>query len=488
VDPTVEVADAWNAIGEVMAWAGFPVDAANVNNTSFLNLLGMAVTDNPAALALIAEADWDALMANWVVPNVDGTAFAPPAVFQLAKGGLVGRAIRIKYGMQLRASAIAANAAASLATASNIVLGGVPPGGGLASAVSSSRKVKLSQVVDQATEEEVQLLDDAAISAAYNRYDITMGGVPPEGSEPSLEQLTAVFYLVFIAKVIPWIDFAVFGPNAIRMLRKLRLTGLILSPSGQLIHGEMSGPALYEQWEACAEVAKVAFIMLGVMQPSGFDVYRDHIKQYSNRYGTICWPLVYQADTRARRELAERVRRRLEREGKLVVGGIPVAMPWDVVYRQLPLEFAFWRREVEDPAILILTRGSGAGARAAVQGDAPVAERPGDHIAHTDAVADVRSSSDGNRTTPNAKKAKTKVRGAGAATSAGGLFTSNRRGNGLCPDWQLGTCANPCPHNLQHQCSSCLDNLHGLSTHGQVPKGGGKGKKGKDGGKGAKGK
>ena len=50
--------------------------------------------------------------------------------------------------------------------------------------------------------------------------------------------------------------------HAIRMMRKLRLTGLVLGPSGELFRSEMAGPMTYDQWEACFMVFRWAMVML----------------------------------------------------------------------------------------------------------------------------------------------------------------------------------------------------------------------------------
>jgi hypothetical protein len=341
----------------------------------------------------------------------------------------------------------------------------------------------MSQVVDQSTDEEIGLMDEAAVARAYTRYDVCMGGLPPESVEPSIEHLTAVSYLVFIARVVPYLDFAVFGPFAIRMLRKIRMAGLVLGPSGNLTQAELYGPNCIDQWIACSLVARTALIMLSIVQPSGYDLYHDLIRNYAARFGPLCWPLLYQADTRARRELAERIYRRLDREGKFLVSGIAVRMPWDLVYRAMVDEYSFWRREVEDPSILVITRSNAAGRM--VEGDAPVARTSAEHIAPSDNLAGSGTPSVPSGGSPRKRQKHAKVNHP-ARDNAGGYTTSRSMLN-LCPPWNAGTCTHlekDCPQGLKHQCSKCLHNSHGLSNHedrpsGKGPKGGkpkGKGK------------
>ena len=123
----------------------------------------------------------------------------------------------------------------------------------------AARKVKLSMIVDQTSDDDAPVLTEQLIQAAYATYDATMGGEPPDDCEPSVDQLTAIHYLVFSAKMVPYVDFGVFGPHSVRMIRKLKLTGLVLSASGQLHHAEMSGPSSFEQWDSCAAILRVSF-------------------------------------------------------------------------------------------------------------------------------------------------------------------------------------------------------------------------------------
>jgi hypothetical protein len=470
VEPTKDEAATFLSLDDVLKWCRFPA-AGEVMYDSFVALLGADPSDPPAPLALVSEQDWAVLVSAWKL----GTA--APTIMQAAKAGLVGRALRIGFGMQPRASDVAAASSAALALSS----AGVPSVG--ASQASSSalaltpRKVKLAMVVDQTSDEDAPILTEMLIQAAYATYDATMGGEPPDDCEPSVDQLTAIHWMVFIAKMLPYVDFGVFGPHSVRMIRKLKLTGMVLSASGQLHHAEMSGPSSFEQWDSCAAVLRVAFIMLRITTHSGFDRYRNHIKQYAGRYGADCWPLIYQADVRARRELAERVRRNLAREGKLLINGLPVAMQWDLVYRALPDEFGFWKREVEDPSILIITKALNKSADSIVSGEAPIVTRNADHISGPDGAVHDSKTHVKHGQSP-AKRPKHDQQG----------NQVNKRGAKLCPGFQNGTCNEmPCPDGLKHQCSVCLDNRHGSSGHVDKPHGGGKGK-GKHKGKKGKGK
>ena len=82
-------------------------------------------------------------------------------------------------------------------------------------------------------------------------------------------------------------------------------------------------------------------VLLDFASPSALDRYRDHIKQYAARFGSDCWALLYQTDTRARREFAARIRRRAIRESP---AGFVLTRPWEYVFKAIPREFEFWKK------------------------------------------------------------------------------------------------------------------------------------------------
>ena len=163
-------------------------------------------------------------------------------------------------------------------------------------------------------------------------------------------------------------------------------------------------------------------------------------------------------------------------------------MPWDLVYRAMVDEYSFWRREVEDPAIIIITKAN-AGGRV-VEGDAPIARSAIDFIAPMDHIA---GTSSGSHSFDAGSRKKAKVARQSSNTSShpsrdnSGNYTANRSNVELCPDWNAGSCVyseKDCPKKMKHQCSRCLHNSHGAHKHDEkVGKGGGKSGKQKGRGK-----
>lgn len=50
--------------------------------------------------------------------------------------------------------------------------------------------------------------------------------------------------------------------------------------------------------------------MLEQVTPAKLDAYEKVLRGFHDRYRKLCWPLIYQADVRARLEQSERARRR----------------------------------------------------------------------------------------------------------------------------------------------------------------------------------
>ncbi len=112
--------------------------------------------------------------------------------------------------------------------------------------------------------------------------------------------------------------------------------------------------------------------MLNAVSLSTLDRYHDVIKQYANRYGPKVWIIVYQADVRARLEHVDRMRRngiKLHSAGASTGKRIfDKERPWDWSFHEALSDGAFWKRELEELALLVLSH---AGSLAhMVDGDA----------------------------------------------------------------------------------------------------------------------
>lgn len=215
--------------------------------------------------------------------------------------------------------------------------------------------------------------------------------------------------------------------------------------------------------------------MLDQISPSRLDNYEKLVRKYHERYGRQCWPVIYQADVRARLEQVERLRRRgMEAKDAATRAGahhdFDNNKPWEWVWDALTQDAAFWHREVEEPCILLLARTASlsqlVGEDAAVEADGskPAAKSTAASPANND-----------KRSVPAPPPVASFKRQRGPdqrehRLGEDGLFTHNRRGVELCKMFQSGECVECdkrgfCSRNPQrrHQCAKCLSEFHGAS-------------------------
>ena len=100
----------------------------------------------------------------------------------------------------------------------------------------SGRKLKMSAVVDQTLDAEVIALGTDAINKMYEAYRAKYGDVPSPETEPTGDQRAAVHQLV-ASGATPYIDFAVYGPHGLRLLRKLTFQSIALNSMGEWQRG-----------------------------------------------------------------------------------------------------------------------------------------------------------------------------------------------------------------------------------------------------------
>ena len=114
--------------------------------------------------------------------------------------------------------------------------------------------------------------------------------------------------------MVPYVDFGVWGPNHHRLLKKLRNTGLQLHAGGVLHTMELAGPPDLHAWLECYRLLTAALVAFERVGLGPMLDYGRLISTYSERYGALTWPLLYQCDVRCRLEHMERLRRVLERK------------------------------------------------------------------------------------------------------------------------------------------------------------------------------
>jgi hypothetical protein len=268
------------------------------------------------------------------------------------------------------------------------------------------------------------------------------------------------------------------------------LSGLIMAANGELVLHEFKGPPDYEHWKACWDVFQSAMIMLKACNPAYLIAYADFIGRYAKRYGQKCWALIYQTETRFRREVMERMRRRASNElDRAIIRGFTTefdpSRPWEYTFQHAEDEVKYWHPELEEPALIAIS--GNRSSQGFVDSDAHISESSGSHITTCgapsmalswDGSGGARQSQQDRR--PPAKHQPPK-RAALAITDMppkvkkvhnveNGKYTTNRGGHSLCLSFNAGACGLPgnvvCPKDSdrRHNCNLCLSADHGAQN------------------------
>ena len=428
MDPSEAELQGFNDLTAIYDWTGVAQD---------LRLTLAAGFENPTMirdLVYIPRAEWDVVVGGLSggpgQPDADGAPGPPRALTAID---------RARLEMLRRACFLRAGAAPD--TPGHATPGGTAPiGPGAAQPApiqsSAGRKLKLSAVVDQSLDAEIQPMDHQEVTALFDKYRQTYGDVPATDAEPTADQLAGIRQLIQ-SNATPYIDFAIFGPHGMRLLRKLTFSANVLNSQGEWTRREFPGPPNFEAWHKIFRCMRTAFLLLEVATAERLDAYGEHIRSLNSRFGHECWDIVYHADIHMRSEEFERIRRRL---ALTPAHGFTTTAPWNAVFAQSIKEDAFWTREVITDATLRLARGRPVATAAAEPGAVPVPDG-------------------------GAKRRKVKANSNEDKSRKGadGTFAVNRRGVEICAAWNAGRCGKHTPQSKcmqsppkSHQCSKCL--------------------------------
>jgi len=420
-------------------------------------------------IAGISAEDFSSVIGQW---RIDGVV--PTPVLKSA-AGLLGTACRIAAGVQQRREQTKMELAAyneakkkdmemQLALAQLAATSSSPTMAG----TIGGRNVKLATCVDQANDMEATRMSPQDVTAAYERYKSCQGDVPRPEEDLTTEQLTGLKAL-FDSGQVPYVDLAVWGPYGRRIQKKLKLSGFIMGANGQLQHAQLFGPPCVEEWVKGFAVFKTGAIMLGELSPAVCDHWMKMIVDYTRRYGPSVWPMIYQAEVRARLEHLERVRRSgsaARDEAVAAAGTHPFdpKHPWEWSLRRCADDVQFWRRELEEPASLVRSHIASMGDH--LEDDAKIARDSN----HNNVPAKTPQGGGGGRleAAPAGKRARLAPMDKTHNTDSSGNLTTNRRGIPLCGEFQNDQCSSRgnstiCPKDGSkvHQCAKCLSPAHG---------------------------
>jgi hypothetical protein len=307
-------------------------------------------------------------------------------------------------------------------------------------------KRKMSAVIDQADEGDLDILPEDRVRNLFIEYSIAIGGEPAEGERCTAEQLCALSTRLS-RDTAPYTDFGVWGPFGRRMQKAMRFTAQVFI-GGELTTKAFRGPDSFVLWRACWRVFRTALLMLHGAKAGQLDAYEEKMRGLAETFPD-CWGILMAADDLMRSERWEEIRRRTEGErsgqgdhSPFGMGARCPAAPWGDVIKTSAEDRGWWYEHVNQPALLSSRSYGGQTA-------APV-------------PALVLATPPGNWTPPPITKVKTpKGKGKnkkGKAKGKGGSYVSNAAGTQVCFAWGRAAhgCSTPCPNSRAHQCEHCL--------------------------------
>lgn len=204
---------------------------------------------------------------------------------ELGQAKLIGHVCRIVAGQGQTIEDLKRKAAAISTT---------PHGSAVSSgSTAAARKVKLSSVISQIDDTEILLADEKEILKAFARFEVVYGKGEriPKESEPTSEQITAVKHLLDQGSV-PYVDFAIFGPYGMRILKKVKLSGVMLGRDGSVKSQEFHGPANISHWIASYTVLQNVLVMLDAVDLGNLLRYKAPVERFHDKYGEKVWSIV----------------------------------------------------------------------------------------------------------------------------------------------------------------------------------------------------
>jgi hypothetical protein len=297
IEPTKGEWEGLSTLTHLLAWAriGGEVNMPGSKSGTLLVALGADADVRIEDIASIDPDDFEDALASWLIgpPDTGAGVDIPqvsPSAIDKGRARALHKACRIFVGLEYskadteewawqnsqREALAQAERTKAISQASTVA----------PQPVKMGRSVKVAEVADVTKAVEVPVLDAATITEAFAEYLRKMHIEPRPEIEPSVEQLSALHDI--LANGSCYVDLSIWGPHHIRILKAMKLSGLIMSANGELVLHEFKGPPDFEHWKACWDVFQTAMVMLKACNPAFLIAYSDFIGRYSKRYGQKC--------------------------------------------------------------------------------------------------------------------------------------------------------------------------------------------------------
>ena len=347
---------------------------------------------------------------------MDNAHIGARALTPVEKGALslALNAARTRFGLE--PTSFMEDSTPALATAAPPTSAGPPSGHKL--------RVKMSQVIDQGADQEVEVLPHDEIAKYRQQYMLAEGDAPLEREEVTDAQLSCLKAKVS-CEAAPFVDMGVWGPYGERLARQMKFTSQVLK-DGQWKSVEIPGASSIEKWEESWRIFRTACIMLNIAAAAVIDRYASEFRQRVAEYPNA-WHLAAQADIRCRTEFwpQERRRQKAFHQVHQELSSFNPRQPWNSVIKASACNSDFWAREFEKPALRFQVMGPK---------DKPAKMLPGLPAAEDDRK---------RKFDPQRKD---------------GRYLKSRSGINICYDWSRNEdgCNNEqCPHQFAHICEWC---------------------------------
>jgi hypothetical protein len=179
---------------------------------------------------------------------------------------LTFNAIRLTYGLEL--------ADLLPPPASTAVVLATDPTAPAAAPTTTGVKIKLSQIIDQGSDQEILMLDNVVLTRYRTRFNDLNGDSLLRKVEVTDAQLSALDFRVTAGQA-PFADFGVWGPYGARLECRLKFTHHVMGPDGTWKTMELPGADSLHTWRSCWSVFRTASIMVGVAHPAVLDRYEQ---------------------------------------------------------------------------------------------------------------------------------------------------------------------------------------------------------------------
>ena len=385
-----------------------------------------------------------------------------------------------------------------------------------------TKKIKVNNVLDQQDESEIRHLSRDAVRRMFDIHVEVTGDEPLTESEPTADQLSAMYDRVVARDEEPYADFSILTPLGKKIQKSLKLRGWLPQADGSYLPCDLPGPPTFAAWTACWRVYQSVMTMMqypvevgvrtvatATVTPAGMEEYFRHFDALQAEFPE-CWWLCVMAEDTCRNEHFARLRRELERVPDGTRNRFNVLFdskaPWKSIFSAAARDEQYWDKHVRRPALAYLTRGStSAMPSISPQASSAVAAILGKHGGgaggHGSAGGDGGHPGGGGLSRSQIKKQRQRAAkaaaaqqpaggsGAGKGTihqpwqkgkgkSGGPPYRYDRDNNEICFKFAKGgrgACDDVCPQGRSHSCQFCLG-PHPNSECSQKGKKGGKGK------------